>query len=210
MFNVAYWAKKKKVPDAIVEAMGETTSGRSAVDVGCAGGRMVGALSDRFDQVFGIDVSSEVLKEASVNYPKATFLRGRMTDRTLWEFMGPMDLIMSNCAIRKDYCDIQLLSDVFDEFLSREGKIILRIQLVDDLKEILTSIHRSRFYETKELQAAFSKFDTNIKKESYRQKFSSVDYVERFLRTIEIPFHDKITKLFIKRSYAVVVCTRKK
>lgn len=180
----AYWAKKSGMPSSLVDWL-PPTDGLQILDLGCGGGRLAATFENAV--VYGIDCSSELLAEAQ-RYPHLRLFAGDVQSPEVWKKIGPLDLIVSNCAIRKDYTPN--LSDVarhcFDK-LRPGGLLLMRIEAVSDLSEVLPrSVRETLFFNKDELLEHLNMFRVECRDEAFRQKFSSVTYLNQFLARIQI------------------------
>ncbi|MFB6079435.1 MAG: class I SAM-dependent methyltransferase [Haloferacaceae archaeon] len=74
------FARTRDRPWAEVSAfVADVPRGRVALDVGCANGRHVPGLLDRFEVVVGVDFSRALLSIARSAHPAASFVRGEAT-----------------------------------------------------------------------------------------------------------------------------------
>ena len=100
-----YWLKKKDVPKSLEDAIEPLADKNLKVlDLGCGGGRLAKAIFPRFGSVHGIDYSPELIRQASEQHPEIKFACANFQLPHAWEQLGNFDAIVSNCAIRKDYC----------------------------------------------------------------------------------------------------------
>ena len=198
-----YWTNKSGIPSALVKHI-PNLSGLQILDLGCAGGRLASSLVGAA-QVYGLDYSAELLKEAQQNFPKIKFIYGDFQSRQSWDMIPALDLIISNCAIRKDYCpDFQAVAQHCFDKLKIGGNLVLRIESDSDLSDIYPkSIRDTLFYSKSDLLNHLKMFKTSIQDEVFRQKFSSVKYAEQFLVRTQLP-SAKITTLNITRRYYVI------
>jgi trans-aconitate methyltransferase len=173
------------MPSALVEWL-PPTSGLQILDLGCGGGRIAACFDDAI--VHGLDNSKHLLQEARQKNPQINFICGDFQSPEVWQQIPPLDLIISNCAIRKDYCPN--LADVMrlcHSKLSPNGTLLLRIESVFDMSEVLPKhLRESLFYSNEELIECLKMFKIDIKEEAFRQKFSSVEYMKKFLERIQL------------------------
>lgn len=181
----AYWTNKSGMPSAFVEWL-PPTSGLQILDLGCAGGRIASCFADA--TVYGIDYSKELLQEARQKNPQIKFICGDFQSPEIWQQIPSMDLIISNCAIRKDYCpNLANVMRLCHSKLSPNGTLLLRVESIFDMSEVLPKyLRESIFYSKEELIECLKMFKIEIKEEAFRQKFSSVDYMKKFLERIQI------------------------
>jgi trans-aconitate methyltransferase len=198
-----YWTKKSGLPKGLRRLLPPLTEQSKSCDVGCAGGRIAGSLPGI---VYGIDYSQELLKEAQRRYPGVSFIVGDFQKPQTWSGIIDLDLIISNCAIRKDYsAHLEHLGACWHEALAENGTILLRVQNVTDLSDILSKSARERlFYDEGELLAGLNMFRWTVEKESYRQFFSTPGYVLEFLQKTQLPLPNKVTTQRIRRDYLVL------
>lgn len=181
----AYWAKKSGMPSVLVEHI-PPTSGLQILDLGCGGGRIAACFDDA--SVYGLDNSSHLLQEARQKHPRIKFVCGDFQSPEVWSQIPPLDLIISNCAIRKDYCpNLANVMRLCHAKLSPKGTMVLRIESLFDMSEILTEqLRKSLFYSREELAQCLKMFKFDIREETFRQKFSSVAYMSKFLERIQL------------------------
>ena len=185
----AYWTNKSGMPSSLVEYVTDT-SGLQILDLGCGGGRLAASFTN--STVYGLDNSAELLREAQQKHPNIKFVCGDFQSPEAWRQIPSLDMIVSNCAIRKDYCPH--LADVmricFDKLVPG-GIMLLRIQSVSDLSEVLPKSTRELlFYSNDELSDCLKSFKWNVKEEAFRQKFSSVEYLKTFLKRTQLESED--------------------
>lgn len=201
-----YWLKKNGIPGAMLEFMPDVTD-MTVLDLGCGGGRLTASLPAA--ALFGIDNSVDLLKSAKSSYPHINFVCGDFQSGETWGRIPSANLIISNCAIRKDYCPnlTQIIRLAHDK-LATSGILLLRVQVVEDLSEVLPmSVRSSLFYSGDELLSALKMFRVTTRDESYRQKFSDESYMRTFLERIQIR-SSSIKNLNPTRRY-LVVCAEK-
>lgn len=210
--NSDYWLKKTKVPKSLQRAIQpHTDKGLRVLDLGCGGGRLAKSISPHFSSVHGIDSSPELIKMASQDNPNINYVCANFQSSAAWNSLGNFDVIVSNCAIRKDYCeDLNKVADLCYDHLNVNGEMILRIQAFEDLNDLLPeSIRASLFYGEKEVRRNLSGFSqTKIEHETYKQKFSSEDYIRQFLQRIQINYEGPIRILQPTRHYYIVRASR--
>lgn len=203
-----YWLNKKSVPSKLGSAIEPYTNrGLRVLDLGCGGGRMAASLLPGFKNVHGFDSSAELLQKAKIQNPNIQFKCGNFQLPQTWKGIEAFDVIVSNCAIRKDYCsDLARVATLCHEHLSDHGVMILRIQALEDLKSILPEeLRRSLFYDNNEIKEALSSFSSiKLDHETYRQKFSSEHYIRTFLERINIHYSGPIKELNPIRHYYIV------
>lgn len=203
-----YWAKKSNVSKNLHSAIEPYLDKKlKMLDLGSGGGRLAVQYLPRFSVVHAIDLDKELVDRAAKDHPGAIFSCGDYLSRNVWEKLGTtVDIIVSNCAIRKDYCsNLPLLAKHCHDFLNPNGVIVFKIQAHEDLKDLLPEELRSQlFYNYNEIQQSFSQFELTIENESYQQTFSSADYIRKFLSRIQIPFSGPIRKLKYNRMYYIV------
>ena len=198
-----YWTSKSGIPSSLVEHI-PNLSGLQILDLGCAGGRLASSLKDAA-QVYGLDYSAELLKEAQQKFPQIKFICGDFQSDHSWGMIPDLDLIVSNCAIRKDYCpNFQaVIQHCFDK-LKPSGTLVLRVESESDLSDVYSkSIRDTLFYSKSDLLKHLKMFKTSIQDEVFRQKFSSIEYAKQFLERTQLP-PAEITTLNITRRYYVI------
>lgn len=183
------WLKKQGIPTGLLSAINEVEPRNSALDLGCGGGRIAAELIATYGTVCGIDLDRSLILKAANKHPRIQFICGDFSDVCVWEPLGQFDLIICNCAIRKDYCpDLRLLSQ---HCLQHGGTIAFRIQGVEDLATVLPeTLRRNIFFSKDELQDAFPGF--TIIEEKFHQRFSTEEYFHTFLDRINIPFRGRV------------------
>jgi len=192
------WMKKRKVPQTLLDAIQPYfNQDLTVVDLGCGGGRVAVEIKDQFQKVIGIDQNSQAIHQATKQYQDVCFICGDYQSLTIWDELDQIDLVISNCAIRKDYTDLSKLA----KFL-RNKNLALRIQGQNDLADLVTKdIRTSLFYSQEEVK---DYLDANVKVETYTQRFSSKDYICDYLEKIDIPSYKEIDKFGIRREYYII------
>ena len=204
-----YWVKKSGIPCAFLEWL-PNPSKLQILDLGCGGGRIASSLITEDNAVYGIDSSVELLERARNACPKLMVFAGDFQNQAVWERIPPLDLIISNCAIRKDYCpQISNIMQFCHAKLKTGGLLLLRVEIVPDLSEVLPkSLRETLFYSNDCLTESLKIFsNVKVKQDSYRQKFSSAEYMKTFLERIQIDV-EKINCLNPVRCYSVI-CAKK-
>lgn len=202
----AYWINKSGMPSALTELI-PPTSGLQILDLGCGGGRIASCFNDA--TVYGIDNSNELLQEAKQKNPNVKFVYGDFQNPEVWQQIPCMDLIISNCSLRKDYCsNLKSVINLCYNKLNVNGKLLFRIESELDMSEVLSKqVRQSLFYGKEDLIECLKMFKVNIKEEKFRQRFSSVDYMKTFLQRIQIE-STNIKCLNPTRRY-LIVCAEK-
>ena len=174
----------------------------NALDLGTGGGRLAGALEE-CRRVAAIDRSQELLHRAELEYPNIKFFPGDILDSGAWDLAGPpFDLVVSNCAVRRDHTpDLELLAELCRAKTSPGSRIVLRLQARDDLREILPGTVRELFFSRKELERAFP--GARIQEEAYRQRFSP-GHFRRFLERIDIKWNSDFQGTATRRNLILV------
>jgi 2-polyprenyl-3-methyl-5-hydroxy-6-metoxy-1,4-benzoquinol methylase len=206
-----YWLKKTKVPNILQEAIKKHQNKKLiAIDLGCAGGRLTKYIEPLFKKVYGIDLCKSLIEKASASNTSIDFVCGDFGDPDLWGRINEsFDVIVSDCAIRKDYVDLNYVADIFINRLSPNGSAILRIQEKSDLSNLLDLKTREKiFFSKQEILKYFSKFEVEIKEENYKQKFSNTKYIEEYLKKINIKKENKNYQLKANRSYILVIAKK--
>ena len=170
------WQHKHDIPSKLAKLIEPYFDQKlTLLDLGCGHGRIGGSVRERFERVIGFDSDPATSPDVCGDYNCSS----------LWSFIGPVDVVVSNCAIRKDYTNLTQLAERL-----KGKKIALRIQGVDDMENMLPKAKReSLFFSREELQI----LDANIEEEKYTQKFSSLPYVKRFLKKINIDANSSVT-----------------
>lgn len=196
-----YWLNKHNIPTGLLPAINRVQSRNSALDIGCGGGRLAAELIASFMVVYGMDRDENLVRKAAVKHPNIEFICGDFSSISAWITLGCFDLIVSNCAIRKDYCpNLRLLSQ---HCLQHGGTIAFRIQGVDDLATVLPeTLRRNVFFSKDELLEAFPGF--SITEEKFHQSFSTEEYFHTFLDRINIPFRGRVKDLRPLRCYYIL------
>jgi 2-polyprenyl-3-methyl-5-hydroxy-6-metoxy-1,4-benzoquinol methylase len=206
--NEQYWLKKYKVPNILRQEIDKHQNKQSvAIDLGCAGGRLTKYIEPLFKKVYGIDLWESLIEKASESNSSINFVSGDFGDPVSWNKINKsFDVIVSDCAIRKDYVNLSHLSDIFINRLKKGGLAILRIQEKSDLNNLLDlKIREKIFFSKQEIFKYFSKFEIEIKEENYKQNFSNTKYIENYLKKINIKKENKNYQLKANRSYILVI-----
>jgi 2-polyprenyl-3-methyl-5-hydroxy-6-metoxy-1,4-benzoquinol methylase len=204
-----YWVGKseKGLPSKLKSAINPHRGKNLRVlDLGCGGGRLTASLIPDF-QVHGIDYSADLIKRAAEENPQATFSCGSFQIPDSWQGLSEFDIIISNCAIRKDYCsNLARIGKLCKEHLSSNGRLILRIQAFEDLESVLPAgLRQLLFYNEKEIRNHLSIFGKlKIEHETFSQTFSSEEYFRKFLSRINIKYNGPIRDLAPQRHYYLV------
>lgn len=209
--NEQYWLKKYKVPNILRQEIDKHQNKESvAIDLGCAGGRLTKYIEPLFKKVYGIDLCRNLIEKASESNSSINFVSGDFGDPVSWNKINEsFDVIVSDCAIRKDYVDLKCLTEVFIDNLKPNGSVVLRIQEQDDLNNLLNlKIREKIFFSKKEIYKYFSKFEIEIKEENYKQKFSNTKYIDNYLKKININKENKNYQLKANRSYILVIAKK--
>lgn len=202
--NQVYWLKKQGIPTGLLPAINGIETRNRALDLGCGGGRVAAELTSTYSSVCGIDLDRSLILKAANKHPRIQFICGDFSDAHVWESLGYFDLIVCNCAIRKDYCpDLRLLSR---HCLRHGGTIAFRIQGVNDMKTVLPeSLRQQTFYNEEELREAFADLPgLTITEEKFQQQFSSRAYFSVFLDKINVTFQGQIDDLRPVRHYYIL------
>ena len=200
-----YWLKKSNIPSSMEPELAPyLNKGLKVLDLGCGGGRLAKSLLPYFQSVSGLDGSQELVTQASQENPNISFICGNFQSPSAWKNLGVFDMIISNCALRKDYCgDPANVFSLCKQHL--KSVLILRIQGVNDLSTVLPlELRNNLFYNEQEIYQALKGFDVKIKHENYHQKFSNESYFRKFLERINIPFKGAVKDLNPIRQYYIV------
>lgn len=208
--HVQFWLKKNGVPSSMVNII-EEFSGQnlSVLDLGCGGGRLAKALKPAFGRVCGLDRSDVLLEHARAENPDIEFVLGDYQEENVWDQLGTFDLIVSNCAIRKDYCrDLSFLAYQCRKHLAVGGNVLHRVQVLDDLSSILPlRIRKKLFFSEDEVLDTFGAAEDSFL-DSFRQRFSSEAYLRECLVKIGINYDGPINNLNPFRYYTVAISDR--
>jgi protein-L-isoaspartate O-methyltransferase len=198
--NLGYWLSRQNVPESLTEALIPWQDrGLSLIDLGCGGGRLAGAVQG-FSEVHAVDRSAALIAEATKQHPNVAFHVGDFQQRQTWDQLGSFDVIASNCAIRKDYCNLRSVAALCLEHV-RCG-LVLRIQGRGDLETVLPEQHRRNlFYDQEEIRRAFG---AEITVEKYKQRFSSPEYMVKFLERIGVQHNKQVLDLTPTRCFYVL------
>jgi 2-polyprenyl-3-methyl-5-hydroxy-6-metoxy-1,4-benzoquinol methylase len=199
-----YWLKKDAIPKSLQNI--KLLTGKRILDLGCGGGRLIKSLSNTQSSLHGIDASPELIKLAKLENPEINYICGNFQSPATWSNIGIFDAIISNCSLRKDYCsNLARVAKLCKEHLSKEGKLILRVQAFEDLESILPAgLRQNLFYNEKEIRNHLSIFGKiKIDHEIYKQKFSSEEYLRKFLARINIKYNGPIKDLNPERHYYI-------
>lgn len=210
--SVSYWLKKQKVPQSLWDIMCPYFNAKNTVvDLGCAGGRVCKALKPYFKKTFAIDKDQNILNTVSDIEQGIKFICGDFGFESTWKKTNTkFDLIVSDCAIRKDYVDIFKLSDLCKKYLNPNGCVILRMQALQDMSNIFPAhIRRNLFYNEKEIESAFIDFDLKLNLDFFVQKFSSNKYLSDYLSMINIQDKPERSLVNLSRQYYVIEAKKK-
>lgn len=197
--NSDYWTYKDGIP-SILQGYVEVLEKRSsALDLGCGGGRLARGLLKYFDSVTGIDCCHDLIKAASELNPEIRYVAGHFNYHKTWIALGLFDLIISNCAIRKDYCNIKDVIKFTLSHLNPGGVLLLRIQSYNDLATVLPAKNRTMLYAKEELiQFGY------VQSEIFRQNFSSSSYLKESIAKINMSTDNMLYDLRPIRQYYVL------
>jgi 2-polyprenyl-3-methyl-5-hydroxy-6-metoxy-1,4-benzoquinol methylase len=210
--SISYWIKKTKVPQELWNLIIKHANDQSvAIDLGCAGGRLCKALMPNVLKVFAIDKCKKILDQTSQLNPEITFLCGDFGKQSTWKKLNKkFDLIVSDCAIRKDYVDLDTLANICNSYLTDRGVVIFRMQALQDMSNIFPAhVRRSLFYNEHEIQNSFKNFELNIDVEFFVQKFSTNKYLAEYLKLINIAEKPESSLLNLSRQYYIVEAQKK-
>lgn len=205
--NIGFWLKKQGLPSSLVRPFAKTQHRGHVLDLGCGGGRLAKSIESFCDKVTAVDKCAELIEHLQNNQNSRStidFVHGDIQLFSTWKELtysyGEFDLIISNCAIRKDYCSLAFVTNLAKMFLKQGGRLILRIQGQEDLKDLLSEDLRSRlFYSGEEIRFYLG----NCEVDSFMQKYSSPEYVRKSLKMINIDYDGPITKTNYYRHYYV-------
>lgn len=204
-----YWTKKNSIPNLLKQKIDQyKNKGLNLLDLGCGGGRIINHYSQFFKSCCGIDNSFFLIQEAKNQNKECDFVFGDFQKKSSWKNFNKFDLIVSNCSIRKDYCpDLKSIFDLCFDYLANNGVLIFRIQSFEDMENILKKeVRFEKFYKKDDILS--EKFDFSIEKEVYFQKFSSIKYVNLFLKRINIE-NEFANTTNIKREYMLITGLKK-
>lgn len=119
------------------------TSGNKALDVGCGpGGRMIEFLEQREFEVFGIDISIEMLKIAQEKHPNTKF---ELADIIDWQTDLKFDFIMAWDSIF--HLPLHQHSNIIQKLCSMlNPNGILFYTFGDEIGEHFSNWHEEKFY----------------------------------------------------------------
>jgi SAM-dependent methyltransferase len=182
--HAPYWLKKVTLPKALRSALeGAIGSDDIVLDVGCGGGRIAEKIAPRVREMWGVDFSSILIEAAHKRNPAANVVCGDVQDPATWERLHHVfDVVVSNVAIRKDHCPLDV---VLDNLRYHQGdhptKVVFYIQGDGDLPGVIDS---SPFYSAAEIREMFP--GCTVRTIRFEQKFSSSDYLKLFLDRIGV------------------------
>lgn len=120
-----YWLNKKSVPEKLQSAITPYIGKQLKIlDLGCGGGRLAASLVPGFQKVYGIDGAEQLVNQAAKENPETTLACGNFQSSAVWKSLNTtFDVIVSNCAIRKDYCgNLPQVAQLCHEHLNRSIK----------------------------------------------------------------------------------------
>lgn len=210
--SLSYWLKKKKVPQELWGLISKHLNNNKIIlDLGCAGARLCRGLEPHCAKVFAIDKSKELLENAAQLNPNISFTCGDFGQQKTWKKLNQkFDLIVSDCAIRKDYVDLYSLADLCHFYLKENGFVIFRMQALQDMSNIFPAhMRKAIFYNEQEIQNSFKNFDLKINLEFYVQKFSTNKYLAEYLKMINIDDKPEASLLNLSRQYYLIEAQKK-
>ena len=203
-----YWMKKRRLSHRYIEILdGLTSEPLNVMDLGCGGGRLSILLADKVEKIVGVDISEDLIEGAresakELGKDDLVFLTGDLRDPGTWEGAREeiggvrFDLLVSNLMIRKDTCSISQLLEESYRNLAVDSKLCYRIQEARDLRDLGTPCP---CYSRKEVEGAAEESgfrDIAVEEEMFHQRFSSADFVLKFLdRTHLIEHYRKVGTL---------------
>ncbi len=202
--NLSYWLNKQSVPESITKALVPwQNQGFRLLDLGCGGGRLAGAVSG-FSEVHAVDRSAKLVLEATNRYPGVEFHVGNFQRPEVWDRLGRFNVIVSNCSIRKDYCNFRRVAALCMEHLDKPGMIVFRIQGREDLESVLPERHRRNlFYDRDEIRSVLGRtFELDVEK--YKQRFSTPEYVATFLERIGVQHRQQVLDVTPTRCFYIL------
>jgi len=187
-----HWTNKSNIPTRLDNLLSPyKDQNLTLLDLGCGAGR----FKNHFQKIKGIDKS----------FQSNDIVQGDFQNENTWKLLNEkFDIIVSNCAIRKDYCpNLKKVVKLCLQYLKPNGVIIFRIQAYEDLSNIIPNdIRKNIFYNKLEIEKVFP--NTKLQIDKYVQKFSSEKYIKEFLRKILINYNGRVSNLYVNRYYYLV------
>ena len=140
-------SKSEKEDEFVNLLISLTPPGGKVLDVGCGTGIPVGKmLYDAGLKVTGVDVSDEMISQASINLPKATFYRMPMTDI---DFENKFNGVVSSYSL---LClppdDFKLMASRIHKALKRGGYFLLFLNEGDSKEGQIQEVQGQKMYST--------------------------------------------------------------
>lgn len=182
-----------------------------AVDIGCGGGRLAVALQP-YLRCYGVDFSAKLIEETQKQHPHIVFHHGDVELPSGWACLPNFNVVVSNCAIRKDGCRLEKIVPMIRRFAQQPVKLFFRIQGDGDLPGW---VKNPPFYGKDEILTALNGFEVCVETETYEQGFSSQGYLRKFMERINIQPNEsafdscKKGRIRIKRQYFLVRAIKK-
>lgn len=206
--NISFWMKKQGLPSSLVRHITALKKLGHVLDLGCGGGRLAKSIESICDKVTAVDNCEKLISSLRDNQEDRStidFVYGDFQKIETWQKLtgayGHFDVIISNCSIRKDYCSLWRTIGLCKLFLKPSGRIIARIQGLEDLKYLLPESTRSQlFYSGEEIKMHLGTCEVD----SFMQKYSTPEYVRESLQKINIDYVGPITNTSYCRHYYVV------
>lgn len=191
-----YWLAKTGIPHKLNDLLiPYFDKNLTVMDLGCGGGRLSVSFLPHFSKVCAIDISNDLVEKAAKQHPEVEFLCGDFQSQNTWNNLPQFDLIVSNCVVRKDRCDLNKVVSICRQYTKN---MIFRIQSVADLDFLPLSLRQELFYDRNELE----KLGFCVIEDNYKQRFSTQDYVLKFLSRIGIQ-HTHSVPISIMRRYHI-------
>lgn len=118
--------------EVILEEIAETPNTGRALDIGCSTGRTSLLLADHFEHVTGVDISAEMLVQATENataqgVDNVTFSQGDVEQEEVWRSIedGSVDFVTMGMGTASDVKELRKVLGEIERVLPSEGRCVL-------------------------------------------------------------------------------------
>lgn len=151
------WQIRKDSLKKIVECIGQQSTAKRVLDLGCGNGWMSNAIQQKGYDVVGVDINQLELEQAARLFPHCTFYERDIFDDTT-DF-HQFDVIVISAALQYFQQPLKLIKKLKEELLVNNGQIL---------------IADTKFYKTEEIGAA------RMRSENYYHSLQVDDMVHHY------------------------------